>query len=129
MLGALAEPHERHVGTFAGRDGRNRGDVDLARDHLVAERREDGDEELESLGPLICDQDAEVVDPVHRCLPVTERPARTGAERRGLPASVLASPIVARVTSSARARCSHPQPARAPSRRLLESVTGGRTRG
>ena len=69
VLGALAEPDQRHVGALPRRHGRDVGDVDLAGDHLVTEAGHHLGEHLEPIGPLIRDQDAKVMDPVHAGLP------------------------------------------------------------
>ena len=69
VLGALAEPDQRHVGALPRRHGRDVGDVDLTGDHLVTEPGHHPSQDLEPIGPLIRDQYAKVMDPVHAGLP------------------------------------------------------------
>ena len=69
VLGAQAEADERHVRTFSLGDSTDFLDIDLARDHLVAERRNDLRKQLEPVAPLVCDQDAQM-------LPVLGHPQR-----------------------------------------------------
>jgi hypothetical protein len=66
VLGAGAESDERHIWSFAGGDGPDVFDLDLACDHLVAERDHDRDDELEAVLALVGDQDAEMVCSVGR---------------------------------------------------------------
>ena len=65
VLGALAEPDQRDVGALARRHRRDVRDVDLAGDHLVPEPGHHLGQDFQPVGPLIRDQDAEVMDPVH----------------------------------------------------------------
>ena len=69
VLGALAEADQRDVRTLPCRHRGDVGDVDLPGDHLVPEAGHHLGEDLQPVGSLVRDQDAEVVDPVHLCLP------------------------------------------------------------
>ena len=64
VLGGEAEPDERDVGMLSRGHGADLLDVDLARDHLVAEPGDDLGEQLEPVASLVRDQDAEVLDSV-----------------------------------------------------------------
>ena len=61
VLGALTEPHERHVGPLPSRDRPDLVDLDLARDHLVPQRRDDRRHQGEPIAPLVGDQHAEML--------------------------------------------------------------------
>jgi len=69
VLGAFAEPDERHVRALAGGDGSYLCDLDLVRDHLVAERRDHRGNERKAIPALVGDEDAQVLDRaiVHAC--------------------------------------------------------------
>jgi hypothetical protein len=60
VIGGEAEPDERNVGVFAGGDGGDLADVDLAGDHLVPEPGHDRGEQLEAVSALIRDQHAQL---------------------------------------------------------------------
>jgi hypothetical protein len=60
VLGAEPEPHERDVRVLARGDGAHLGDLDLARDDLVAEGGDHSGEELEAVPALVRDEDAKV---------------------------------------------------------------------
>ncbi len=60
VLGAQAEPDQGDVGANPRGRGADFSDVDLARDHLVAETGHDLGEQLQAVPPLVRDQDAEV---------------------------------------------------------------------
>jgi len=62
VLGALAEPNERHVWTLAGGYGSHVGDLDLARDHLVTERGHERRNERKAILALVGDEDAQMLD-------------------------------------------------------------------
>jgi hypothetical protein len=53
-----AQADQRDIGTLTGCHGADRRHVDLAGDHVVAEPGEDLRQELETVTPLIRDQDA-----------------------------------------------------------------------
>ena len=59
VLGAEPEADERDVGVLPRGHRADLFDVDLACNHLVAESRHDLCEQLESIPPLVRDQDAE----------------------------------------------------------------------
>jgi len=61
MLGVLAEPDQRDVGSLPRGNGSDVLDIDLARDHLVAEGDDERADERESGLSLIGDQDTEMV--------------------------------------------------------------------
>ena len=61
VLGALAEPDERDVGPFAGGHGSDVRDLDLARDHLVPEGRDDRGDQSQTILALVGDQDAQMI--------------------------------------------------------------------
>ena len=67
VLGALAESDQSHVGPLPCSDGRNVRDVDLAGDDLVTEPGHDLGENSKPVGPLIRDQNSQVMDPVQPC--------------------------------------------------------------
>ena len=69
VLGALAEPDERHVRTVPRCHRSDLRDVNLARNHLVTQARHDLGEQRKAIGPLVGDQDAKVVCPVHDFTP------------------------------------------------------------
>ena len=79
VLGALAEADQRHIGALAGRDRGDVGDVDLARDHLVAEPVDHLCQQSSRSAPLIRDQDAKVVNAV-QALPSVAEGRREGAQ-------------------------------------------------
>ena len=60
VLGGEPEPDERHVGLLPRGHRADFPDVDLARDHLMAEPGDDLGEQLEPVPPLVRDQDAQV---------------------------------------------------------------------
>ncbi|HXR12626.1 MAG TPA: hypothetical protein VN770_10040 [Gaiellaceae bacterium] len=61
VFGGEAEPDERDVGTLFRCYRAYFSDVDLARDHVVAEPGDDPGDLLEAVAPLIRDQDAQVL--------------------------------------------------------------------
>jgi hypothetical protein len=61
VLGVCSESDERDVGAFPGGHGAEVLDVDLTRDHLVAEGHHDRSDESEAIFALVGDQDAQVV--------------------------------------------------------------------
>ena len=61
VLGAQPEPDQGDIGTLPRRHRADLSDVDLARDHLVAETGHDRGEQLEPVSPLVRDQDAKVL--------------------------------------------------------------------
>ena len=65
MLGVQAESHQSDVGSLSRGYRPDFLHVDLACDHLVPEPCDDLGEQLESLPPLIRDQDTQVRDLVH----------------------------------------------------------------
>jgi len=64
MVGVEAEPDQRDVGALSGGHRGDFRDLDLASDHLVAEPRDDPGEQLQSIPPLVRDQDTKVRVPV-----------------------------------------------------------------
>ena len=60
MLGAQPEADERDVWTLSLGDGTDFLHVDLARDHFVAEPRDDLCKQFEPVTLLVCDQDAQM---------------------------------------------------------------------
>ena len=62
VLGAQPEPDKRNIGMLPRGHGADFADVDLARDHLVAETGHDLGEQLEAVPPLVRDQDSEMGD-------------------------------------------------------------------
>ena len=60
MLGRQAKADQGDVGPFAGGDGPDFRDVDLARDHLVAQIGDDLGQEPQPISPLVRDQHPEV---------------------------------------------------------------------
>ena len=61
VLGALAEPDERDVGSLPGGHGPDVLDLDLARDHLVSERGDDRRDQRQAILPLVGDQHAQML--------------------------------------------------------------------
>ncbi len=61
VLGAFAQPDERDVGSFSGGHGADVGDVDLARDDLVAQGDDDRGHQGEAVLALVGDQDAQML--------------------------------------------------------------------
>ena len=61
VLRALPEPDERDVGSLSGGHGADVRDVDLARDHLVAEGDHDRGDQREAILALVGDQDAQML--------------------------------------------------------------------
>ncbi len=58
VLGALAQADERDVGHRLGGGGRDLGDLELARDHVMAHRGHQAGGDLEAFLSLVGDQDA-----------------------------------------------------------------------
>ena len=69
MVGALAEPDQRDIGTFSRRRRPDILDIDLASDHLMPETGDDPRDELQAIPSLVRDQNAEVLS-----FPITHRP-------------------------------------------------------
>ena len=61
VLGALAEPDERDVGSLPGGHRADVFDLDLARDHLVPERSDDRRDERQAILALVGDQHAQML--------------------------------------------------------------------
>jgi hypothetical protein len=61
MIGALPEPDQRDVGSLPGGHRSDVFDVDLARDHLVPQCRDDRSDESEAVLALVGNQDAQVL--------------------------------------------------------------------
>ena len=61
VLGALAEPDKRDVGSLPGGQGSDFIDLDLARDHLMSKGCDYRRHEQEAFLPLVGDQDAQVL--------------------------------------------------------------------
>ncbi len=61
VLGALAEPDERHVGSLTSRDTSHVFHLDLARDHFVTEFGDDRRDERQAILPLVGDQNPQVL--------------------------------------------------------------------
>jgi hypothetical protein len=64
MVGVEAEPDQRDIGALSGGHRADFRDLDLASDHLVAEPGDDPGEQLQSIPPLVGDQDTKVRVPV-----------------------------------------------------------------
>ena len=58
MLGAQPEADQGNIRLLPGGDGRDFLHVDLARDHVVAQLGHDLREQVESVAPLVRDQNA-----------------------------------------------------------------------
>ena len=61
VLGALAQPDERHVRSLPGCHGTDVFDVDLACDHLVPERGDDRRDEGQAILALVRDQHTQML--------------------------------------------------------------------
>ena len=61
VIGARPEPDERDVGSLAGGHGADVFDLDLARDHLVPQGRDDRHYERETILSLVGNQDAQML--------------------------------------------------------------------
>jgi hypothetical protein len=61
MLGTCPQPDKRDVGSFPARHGPDVLDLDLSCDHLVAERHDDRDNELEPVLALVGDEHTQVL--------------------------------------------------------------------
>jgi hypothetical protein len=61
VLGAQPQPDQGDVGALPCSDGADRSDVDLARDHLMAQAGDDLCEQLEPVPPLVRDQNTEML--------------------------------------------------------------------
>ena len=61
VVGAFPEPDQRDVGSLAGGDGSDVCDLDLARDYLVPEGRDDGCDQSEAIFALVGDQHAQML--------------------------------------------------------------------
>jgi hypothetical protein len=64
MVGVEAEPDQRDIGALSGGHRADFRDLDLASDHVVAETGDDPGKQLQSIPPLVRDQDAKVRVPV-----------------------------------------------------------------
>src|SRR5690349_5649359 len=60
-LAAVAEPDQRNVRALPARDRRHLGDLDRARDDLVAQRGNDGRHVIEPFRALVRDQHSQVL--------------------------------------------------------------------
>jgi hypothetical protein len=68
VLRARAESDQRDIGPLQSGDGTDVLDLDLPRDHFVAECDDDPGDEREAILALVSDQDAQVISPVlERC--------------------------------------------------------------
>ena len=61
VLRALPEPDERDIGPLPRGDRADVGDIDLARDHLVAEGDDDRRDQGQTILTLVGDQHAQVI--------------------------------------------------------------------
>ena len=100
MLGALAEADQCDVGALAGSDRGHVGNVDLARDHLVAEPVDDAGEQFQSIRALIRDQDAKVVNVVQALPSVEEREDEKLRRRADVLAAERASRVAAEIVAN-----------------------------
>lgn len=66
MVGTLAESDQGDVGPLPRCHPAHFPDVHRAGDHLVAEPCYDAGQNLEAVRPLIGDQDAQMMSPVHK---------------------------------------------------------------
>jgi hypothetical protein len=95
VVGAFPESDARGVGSPSGGDGADVFDVDLARDHLVAEGRDDRRDQGEPVLALVGDQDSRMLGlrVAHPPAPTTESdpPEAHGRELRLRGRALLAS--------------------------------------
>ena len=98
VLGALAEPDERDVGSLPRGHRADVLDLDLARDHLVPEGGDDRRDERQAILALVGDQHAQMLGlaVTHRCLRRESTP--TGGTRphdsSGVPVLGLGRPAL-----------------------------------
>ena len=83
VLRTFAEPDERDVGPLPRGHGADVLDVDLAGDHLVAERDHDRSDERETVLALVGDQNAQMIMIVPGAVPRADSRSRLAANKDG----------------------------------------------
>jgi hypothetical protein len=61
VAGAFPEPDQRNVGSLASGHGSDVCDLDLARDYLVPQGRDDRSDQSQAILSLVCDQHAQML--------------------------------------------------------------------